>query len=112
MRNEGNTKIILVQLQGIKLLLYPAISTHRDLVLGSFKEVYNFDSECCDITIKNLILIMIKESNSEKKIHLKCILPNKYKGEDLMFLAKEGLCFLINILSTLLKIFCFPLLGH
>ena len=39
MRNEGNTKIILVQLQGIKLLLYPAISTHRDLVLGSFKEV-------------------------------------------------------------------------
>ena len=55
---------------------------------------------------------MIKESNSEKKIHLKCILPNKYKGEDLMFLAKEGLCFLINILSTLLKIFCFPLLGH
>ena len=68
MRKEGNFKIILVQLQGTKLLLYPAISTHRDLVLGSFKEVYNFDSECCDVTIKNLIIIMIKESNSEERV--------------------------------------------
>ena len=39
MRNKENTKLILVPLQGIKLLLYHAICSHRDLVLGSFKEV-------------------------------------------------------------------------
>ena len=39
MRTKENTKLILVPLQGIKLLLYHAICSHRDLVLGSFKEV-------------------------------------------------------------------------
>lgn len=32
MLNEEKTKSILVPLQGIKLLLYPAISSRKDLV--------------------------------------------------------------------------------
>ena len=46
MLNEENTKSILVSLQGIKLLLYPAIS-HKRFIFALLKQVHNFVTEAC-----------------------------------------------------------------
>ena len=46
MLNEENTKSILVSLQGIKLLLYPAISDKR-FIFALLKQIHNCDIEGC-----------------------------------------------------------------
>ena len=42
MLSEEKTKSISVPTKGITLLLYPVISSRRDLVSASFKCVYSF----------------------------------------------------------------------
>ena len=46
MLNEENTKSILVSLQGIKLLLYPAISD-KGFIFALLKQIHNCDIEGC-----------------------------------------------------------------
>ena len=48
-------KSILMTSHDIMLLLYPVISSHRDLVSASLKHVYNHLTKVDDVIMKNLI---------------------------------------------------------
>ena len=53
---KGKTKSLLISSQDIALLLYPVISSCRDLVSAQFKYVYTLILlKICDVTIENLI---------------------------------------------------------
>ena len=81
--------------QDITLFLYPLISSRRNLVSASFKQVYYFlyKSRCRNNLKsyqKNLRMELHKTG-----VNLNYTLSNRYNGPDLIFMFKKGLYLII-----------------
>ena len=102
MLSEGETKSVLMPSQDT-ILVCPMISSYGELVSAPFKHNYNFFYiKIHDITIKNLIRVIMEESKNstpQRWDNLNYTLLNRYDVADLIFLFKEGLCLIINRLS-------------